>query len=441
MERVEALLDRLEHFGVKLGLERMRGVLEVLGSPEAELPVVLVAGTNGKGSTAALLASMLTAAGYRSGLFTSPHLERVEERLRVDGHAIESTELADCLERVISAAETEAAEPVTYFEALAAAALCHFRDQAVDIAVLEVGLGGRLDATNVCDPVLSVITGISYDHQRQLGETLTEIAGEKAGIMRRGRPVVSCQRAAEAASVIARAAANLGCELTEVSDHTRVLDRREIGTAGQQLVFETPFRRYELELGLAGAHQADNAALAIAAAERLSTLGCARLERRAIETGVAACRWPARLEWVQLAERTVLLDAAHNPAGVASLAAYLEDVGRPFTLLFGMLRAKVDPVVTSGLWERADRVVLTAPPSDRALAPAELAQLVGREPDAIIESPALALEECLRGDASTLLVISGSLYLVGEMRTALRSRFGRPPSTDDLFSRAPGSGR
>jgi dihydrofolate synthase/folylpolyglutamate synthase len=430
--RVDAILGRLEHFGVKLGLERMRSVLAALGGLGSDLPVVLVAGTNGKGSTAAMIASMLTAAGYRSGLFTSPHLEVVEERIRVDGRAISTGDLAESLERVVSAAEGEAGNPVTYFEALAAASLDHFREAGVDVAVLEVGLGGRLDATNATEPVLSVITGIAYDHQQQLGDTLAEIAIEKAGILRHGRPAVTLQRSPEAASALVDFAGELGAELIEVQERVEMTERRELGAAGQSLRLETPAGSYQIRLRLPGEHQTDNLALAVAAAEKLADLGWARLDRTAIEAGVAACRWPARLEWVDLPGRVALLDAAHNPAGVASLDRYLEALGRRFTLVFGMLRSKVDPEVSGRLWRRAEHVVLTRPPSDRALPPRDLAEMVGAVECEIVESPGEALDRALATEPD-LLVVSGSIYLVGEIRGALRSRFGLPPGTRQLF--------
>jgi len=253
--------------------------------------------------------------------------------------------------------------------------------------------------------------------------------------MRSGGACVSLQRAAEAASAIARAAEALGSGLTEVSEVARFRDRRELGDRGQAFGLETPSGQYDLQVGLGGVHQADNVALAITAAEHLAGAGWPKLDRRSIEVGVAACRWPARLEWVHLVEVTVLLDAAHNPAGVSSLAAYLRGVDRPYTLLFGMLRAKVDSAITGALWERAERVVLTTPPSDRALPPEELARLVGMGPDEIVAEPAAALDACLATAPPGLLVISGSIYLVGEMRAALRARFGRPESPEELFSR------
>ena len=298
--QLERILEELEHFGVKLGLERMRRVLAELGSPESELPTVLVAGTNGKGSTSAWLASIVSAAGYRSGLFTSPHLERVEERLRVDGRAISTERLELLVCRVIDASERAEGEVVTYFEAMTAAALALFRDESVDLAVMEVGLGGRLDATNVMLPMLSLVTQIAFDHQRQLGETLAEIAAEKAGILRPGRPALASTRQPEARAALERVAKELGSDLGFVSDQVRVEGRGELLGGGQEVVLSTARHHYRLESRLSGTHQVENLALAVLAAERLAVIGLPRIDRQAIEGGVASCRWPGRLEFVDL---------------------------------------------------------------------------------------------------------------------------------------------
>ena len=210
MPSTESILARLEIFGVRLGLERSRQLLDRLGDPQLDMPVILVAGTNGKGSTSALLASILGAAGYRVGLYTSPHLETVEERIRINGAAIDRRRLACLLEEVVEAGRLETGSPPTYFEALTAAAFVEFRDGAVDVAVMEVGLGGRLDATNVAEPVLSLITSIALDHQHVLGSTLALIAREKAGILRAGGPALCWVEADEARDALFERAAEIG---------------------------------------------------------------------------------------------------------------------------------------------------------------------------------------------------------------------------------------
>ena len=224
--RTQEILGRLEALGIRLGLESMRGLLAALGSPQLRFPAVLVAGSNGKGSTAALLAAMAGAAGYRTGLYTSPHLETVEERLRIDGRAVGGERLGELLEEVVACAERRLGHSPTYFEAVTAAAFLWFAAERVDLAVVEVGLGGRLDATNVCEPVLSLITSISLEHRELLGDTLAAIAREKAGILRAGRPALSWVEDREAAGALREVAAGLGAPL-----HTAESEVTIAGTA------------------------------------------------------------------------------------------------------------------------------------------------------------------------------------------------------------------
>ncbi len=436
LSEVDRLLAELEHFGVKLGLDRMRALLGELGNPEEKTPTILVAGTNGKGSTAALLTSILTAASYRTGLFTSPHLERVEERIRINGAAVGSDRLAAELKRVIAAAEAVASEPITYFEVLTAAAFCLFESLEIDLAVFEVGLGGRLDATNVGDPVLSIITGIGFDHQRQLGGTLALIAAEKAGVLRPQRPALTFVSAPEPAAAIRAVADQMGAALVEVSGSIDIEARRDLGADGQVLQLVTAQSTYDLELALGGRHQAENAALAVRAAEVLAEEGWHRIDRVAVERGVAACRWPGRLEWIRTSDGEVLLDGAHNSAGVASLAAYLSELERPFTLLFGMLASKVDREALRALFGQAGSVVLTAPPNPRALPPGELARQIGAEGTEAFLDPSEALTRGLMLADGELLVVSGSIYLVGAVRAELRRRFGVPPLAVRIFGDA-----
>ncbi len=350
------ILDRLEVWGQKLGLDATRSLLDVLGRPQQRVPAVLVAGTNGKGSTSAALASILSAAGFRCGLYTSPHLEHVEERLRIDGTAISETELGHWLRRVLDAAGEA---PPTYFESLTAAAWLHFAHHGVDAAVFEVGLGGRLDATNVSDPLLSVITQVARDHAPQLGWTLTSIAGEKAGVMRPGRTCLTWPGRPEVQRELRRCAAVRGARLVDASVGAE-LDR--------------------LQAPLAGRHQLGNVALAIRAAKEFCALAESELPAAAVRNGVDALRWPGRLEWVDLeahgARRRVLFDAAHNPAGAAALRTYLDETGLRFDLLYGSLAEKEPELCLPVLAEKADRVALTAFDHPRAASPEALAPLL-----------------------------------------------------------------
>ena len=434
----QTLLSELELFGIRLGLDGPRRLLAALGSPERDLPAVLVAGTNGKGSTAAFLAAMAGAAGYRTGLYTSPHLESVRERLRIDGRAIAPERLDDLLPRVLAAADGLGGRP-TYFEALTAAAFLWFAEERVDLAVLEVGMGGRLDATNAAEPLLSVITPIGLDHTEHLGDTLSLIAREKAGILRPGRPAIAWVEDAEPAASIAGAAAEIGARLAWGAEQACIEGAVPRGWEGQTVRLTTRTRRYELATALLGRHQARNLALAVLAAERLRKLGYARLGETAIARGAAACRWPGRLEPVELpAGRRALLDAAHNAPGAQVLADFLAS-GRPGSgpvdLLFGVLADKDAPAILRLLAPFAGRAVLTTPASPRARPPAELAaHLCGIAPgiETIVE-PDLprALDRAL-GLGGETLVACGSIYLLGDVRLLLRDRFGAPPAAAEM---------
>ncbi|MFL6262634.1 MAG: bifunctional folylpolyglutamate synthase/dihydrofolate synthase [Thermoanaerobaculia bacterium] len=418
----EALLARLDGLGIKLGLERARSLLTALGDPQRRFPAVLVAGTNGKGSTSAFLAAMAQGSGYRTGLYTSPHLEVVEERLQIDGRMIAPGELGRLLADLVDLAERETGSPPTYFEAVTLAAFQWFAEEEVDLAVVEVGLGGRLDATNLCDPILSLITPIGFDHQEYLGNTLREIAREKAGILRPGRPALIWIEEPEAAESVREAAAETGADLRFASEEVRIEGIEPYGWTGQRIRLATPLRAYDLEIALLGAHQAINLGLAVRAAEVLADLGFDRLDSRSIREGAAACRWPGRLEAIDLpGGRRLLLDAAHNPAGAAVLADFLDHMEEPVDLLFGVLADKDYTEMLGLLAPRARRIVLTTPASPRAKNPAELAALLGGREGVFME-PDLgrALDRAL-GLGGEVLVACGSIFLIGEVRRAVRA--------------------
>jgi dihydrofolate synthase / folylpolyglutamate synthase len=438
----------------------MRGLLAALGSPELRFPAVLVAGSNGKGSTAALLAAMGAAAGYRTGLYTSPHLETVEERLRIDGRAVGGERLGDLLEEVVACAERRLGHSPTYFEAVTAAAFLWFAAERVELAVVEVGLGGRLDATNVCEPVLSLITSISLEHRELLGDTPAAIAREKAGIMRAGRPALSWVEDREAAGALREVAAELGASLHAAECEVTIAGTAALGAdgaggaggldgsggldgaggwEGQKVTLVTPLARRELRIGLLGRHQAHNLALAVRAAELLAGSGFPRLDERALAAGAASCRWPGRGEVVPLpGGRRVLLDAAHNAEGAAALGELLAGTGPragSMDLIFGVLGDKDAGEMLGRLAPLARNVVFTTVPTPRARAAAELPALLrtGRPgKSALVEAePAAALDRALALGADTL-VACGSIFLVGELRRLLRERFGVPAPAADL---------
>ncbi|HSS47699.1 MAG TPA: folylpolyglutamate synthase/dihydrofolate synthase family protein [Thermoanaerobaculia bacterium] len=422
-----AVLSRLEGLGIKLGLERARDLLVRMGEPQRRFPSVLVAGTNGKGSTSSFLAAMARAAGYRTGLYTSPHLESVEERLRIDDRAIGSGRLGAILEELVGLAERETGSPPTYFEAVTLAAFRWFAEEQVDLAVLEVGLGGRLDATNLADPILSLITPIGFDHREFLGDTLAAIAREKAGILRSGRPALAWIEDAEPAESVQTVADEIGADLRFASREVRIEAVEPHGWEGQRIRLATPAGGYDLEIALLGDHQAKNLGLAVRAAESLASQGFDRLDSKAIAAGAAACRWPGRLEPVALpGGRRVLLDAAHNPDGAEVLARFLERLGHPIDLLFGVLADKDFGEMLPRLAAQARRVVLTRPASPRAKDPAELVLLLGGREGVLVEpDPAQALDRAL-SLGGEVLVACGSIFLVGEVRKGLRERFGVP---------------
>ncbi len=421
MSSPEEILSRLEMLGIKLGLERSRTLLTAMGDPQRRFPSVLVAGTNGKGSTSALLAAMARAAGYRTGLYTSPHLEDVEERLQIDGYQIESGRFAQLLADLVDLAERETGSPPTYFEAVTLAAFRWFAEEEVEIAVVEVGLGGRLDATNLADPILSVITPNGFDHQEYLGTTLASIAREKAGILRPGQPAVVWIEEPEAAESVRQAAAETGADLHAASQEVRIEEIAFEGWTGQRVRLSTPVHQYDLRLALLGEHQAKNLGLAVRAAEMLASLGFDRIDEGAIADGAAACRWPGRLEAIELKDgRRVILDAAHNPSGAAVLAEFLDRLGRPVDLLFGVLADKDYAEMLGLLAARARRIVLTTPASPRAKAPEELAVLLGDRDGVLVEpDPVRALETAL-DLGGEILAVCGSIFLVGEIRKRLR---------------------
>lgn len=421
-------LAGLERLGIRLDLAPMRALLDRLDRPERAVPVVLVAGTNGKGSTAAMLESIARGAGLATGLATSPHLERVEERVRLDAQPIDEGRLAQLLERVLAAADDSPHGAPTYFEALIATGFLAFAEAAVDLAVIEVGLGGRLDATNCADPALSVITPIALDHTELLGGTLAAVAREKAGILRPGRTAIVAAQPVEAARAIADSAAAIGAVLVRAEDLVAMRATLDRGLGGTDVLLSLAGRELATRVALPGDHQLGNAATAAAAALELDRSGVARLDSEAIAAGLAAARWPGRLEAIETGAGTVLLDAAHNPHGVEALVRFLDRLGRPFVLLFGALADKETSAMLPPLARRARAVVLTRPASDRALDPAELAATLDPAiPHALASEPVAALAAA-RGRARELgvdlVVACGSLYLIGPLRARLRELAG-----------------
>ncbi len=412
----------LEPRGVKLGLDRMKTALERFGNPERSFPVVHVAGTNGKGSVAAMVASALRAAGHHTGLYTSPHLHRFVERVRIDGRCIGDRRVASIAHAIADAMEEPDFPELSFFEAATLLALIAFRDMSVDVAVLEVGLGGRLDATNVIErPLVTVITRLALDHEQMLGETLPEIAREKAGVMRPGVPTVCSVRVSDGRDVLEQSAAELGAPLHLID---RDFKARPAKRPGRIEVDVGDVRIENLRVPLRGAHQVDNAACAVATCVAVDAAGL-RVPEDAIRRGIERVRWPGRLEWVKGRPR-VLLDVAHNPDGCAALAAYVSTRKRkPRCLVFGAMEDKhVAAMIEAldGIFESRFYVAAATPRS------ADPASLVEVTPGNVAESVVAGLDSAReavgpRGE----VVVTGSIFVVAEARAALLHVPAEPP--------------
>lgn len=437
----------------KFDLAHMRVLLNAMGHPERTFPAVLIAGTNGKGSTAATLASILQASGLKTGLYTSPHLVRINERIRVsaeeisdDGFARLHGEVDLVATRLIE--KTELPWHPSFFEMMTAIAFAHFARERVEIAVLEVGMGGRLDATNVVEPLVSVIADISLDHQKFLGNTLGEIAREKVGIIRPGGVVVTLPQQPEANDVIGNTILDLGARGVSAVQYVPPVSPggREYlvsSTARKPLTAEgaekeenaenraTTFSRYPLQVmgkeilvesPLVGRHQLRNVAMAIAAAEELAKGGFPGITPESIERGIRQTRWPGRFQVVPAAAGwpEIVFDVAHNPAGAWALRSALSEryENRPLVFVFGAMRDKAISEMAEILFPLADRVIATRPANPRSATPEEIQQAgsrTGAEIEAVAEvGPALDRARAASG-LDTVMVIAGSIYLVGEV--------------------------
>jgi dihydrofolate synthase/folylpolyglutamate synthase len=434
----------------KFDLAHMRALLRALGHPEKSLECVLIAGTNGKGSTAATLASILQASGLKTGLYTSPHLVRINERIRIDGLPISDENFALLHDEVGRTAERlvkdgELPWHPSFFEMLTAMAFEYFRRQDPDLVVLEVGMGGRLDATNVVEPRLSVITDIALDHQKFLGNTIRDIAGEKAGIIRAGGVVVTLPQMPEANDVIGHAVLDLSARavsavpfvppmspgaadywtktpntsttaVTESAEGPR--SRYPLQVMGQQIVVDSP---------LIGRHQLRNVALAIAAAVEMHAQAFTGITPQMIERGIRETRWPGRFQVVPASGNSpeVVLDVAHNPAGAwalrSTLSAGYED--RPVTMVFGAMRDKALSEMAEILFPLADHVILAQADNPRSATPSEIRQAARVQADfREVGHVGAALTEARITGAGGVIVVTGSIYLVGEMMQVLGLR-------------------
>jgi len=413
-------LDVLAESGIKLGLDSMRRFLLTLGSPQNSVPAIHVAGSNGKGSTAAFLSSILVEAGYHVGLYTSPHLVNVEERIAIDqqpiapdAFAAAATLVRSRVEQAIAAGDLD--RPLTYFEFLTAMAFHVFQKQACEMQVVEVGLGGRLDATNTIDkPLLCIVTRIDLEHAEHLGSTLEAIAAEKAGIARPGTPVLTFERRPETLAALKAAVQKAGGTLMDVAKEFSA----SVDPIGNVTVRVGRSTFHEMPVSLPGEHQVENLALALRAVEALNARGFS-INQDQVQMGVGNTRWPGRLEVVRT-NPTVLLDGAHNPAGARALAAYLDTLGPEgkLYLVFGAMKDKDLLGMLAPLAPWVVGVVATQPAVARAAEPEELAAVAGALGLAVEtrSGPREALERArARVGPDGLVLVAGSLYLVGEV--------------------------
>lgn len=411
--------------GSKLGLENISDLLARLGNPHNSFKAIHVAGTNGKGSVTSMIAHVLTEAGYTVGMFVSPYLEEFTERIQVNLKEISHDDLARITKLVkdkIDGMVEEGKNHPTEFEIVTAIGFTYFAEKKVDIAVVEVGLGGRLDSTNVLDPLISVITSISYDHMNILGDTLEKIAFEKAGIIKEGKTVISYPQHEEAATVIRDVAREKSSSLVEVSPDQIRLKRCQFG----EQIFDFMYgdeRFDDIKIRLNGGHQLINAATALTALITLNKTGFS-LSRESIYNGLNKTHWPGRLELVLDNPRTII-DGAHNAEGAAVLAETIRKhfSNTPITLVFGILRDKEVDAVAKTVCRLAETVILTRPDSPRSLNPEELVNKVGQWCSTVIIEPNIeeAVEKGLKNTKKDgMLLICGSFYLIGRARSYIK---------------------
>ncbi|GAB4528788.1 MAG: folylpolyglutamate synthase/dihydrofolate synthase family protein [Pleurocapsa sp.] len=418
--QVESLIRPFQRFGVHLGLERMTKLLADLGNPQLQVPIIHVAGTNGKGSVCAYLSSILTEAGYQVGRYTSPHLVDWTERIYLNERAIALKVLTEILQDIQDAIDPNAESP-TQFEVITAAAWVYFARCQVDVAVIEVGLGGRLDATNVCDrSLVNIITSISREHWQRLGPTVADIAREKAGILKSNCPAVIGQLPPEAKEVVANRLKELDCSAIWIEPAT------EVKTASEDRPRWAKYGRIEYPLPLLGTVQLANSAIAIAAIETLKQQGW-DIPELAIQTGMTKTRWLGRLQWATYQDRPLLIDGAHNPAAATALRQYVDTLKKPVTWVMGMLSTKDHEDILEILLHPQDELHLVPVSDHSSASPQKLADLAQQICPQLSNCQTyndlfLALEAVWQNSQNqeSLVVLCGSLYLIGYFFRQLR---------------------
>jgi dihydrofolate synthase / folylpolyglutamate synthase len=414
-DTVSSLLKPFQRFGVNLGLTRIERLLADLGNPQKQVPIIHVAGTNGKGSVCAYLSSILTEGGYRVGRYTSPHLVDWTERIHLNEQAIASSTLIAILRDIQKVIDPDSESP-TQFEVITAAAWLYFARSKVDIAVMEVGLGGRLDATNVSDrPLISIITSLSREHWQRLGPTLADIAWEKAGIIKPNCPVIVGQLPPTAKEIVAARARDLNAPITWVEP------AKEVHIALNNDANWAKYQDLEYPLPLLGEVQLSNSALAIAAIKTLQQQGWA-IPELAIQTGMNKTRWLGRLQWTTWKNRPLLIDGAHNPAAAQALKKYVATLKLPVVWVMGMLSTKDHQDILQVLLKPQDELYLVPVPDHSSAEPNELATLAEQvcprlskceTYDNLFTALDIALDSAANSTDKKLVVLCGSLYLIG----------------------------
>ncbi len=411
----------LGRFGIVLGLSTMQSILEKLENPQNDFKCIHISGTNGKGSVASSLSNILTKAGYKTGLYTSPHLVSFNERFCIDGIQVTDDEIIESYRAVEAVNNGE--RSATFFEISTAMAFCLFKSRKVDFAVIETGMGGRLDATNIVNPVISIITNISVEHKAYLGDTLAEIAGEKAGIIKQGIPVVIGAKQKAAVSVIEAKAKEMAAPLFRFRSDFKA---RRAGKQGVFSFYGVKNTWHNLETKLLGNHQVDNASLVLAACEVLNEKEALNLSEAVIKEGLMTTNWPGRLEMVAESPLTIV-DGAHNLVAIRKLTEYLKTAfaGRKITLVTGVLDDKSYNTMFKCILPVCSRVILTEAKSERSIPSEKLVVAAKKLIDdtTVIKdiSEAIQFAEKVSGDGD-VICISGSLYVVGEAKEYFNKR-------------------
>lgn len=416
---IDTLLAPFHQFGVNLGLSRIQTLLAAIGSPHTSVPIVHVAGTNGKGSVCAYLSSILSAAGYKVGRYTSPHLVEWNERICIDGEPISNDAAVNMLERIIAAIDPTQPTP-TQFEIVTAAMWLYFAQSQVDIAVIEVGLGGRLDATNVCNrPLATVITSISLEHWQQLGDTLAKIAAEKAGILKPDRPAIIGTLPPAAVTVVEERIANLNCAAIWVKPAVRIRQPagRVITSKSLDPLPWAEFDGIKYPLALLGEMQLTNSAIAIATIQTLRQAGW-QISDAAIAAGMANTQWLGRIQRTTWQGNQIAIDGAHNAAAALALRQYIDTLNAPISWVIGMLSTKAHREIFQALLRPGDRLYLVPVPGHSSADPLELANLarsICPDLDSLNTYPDLTagLTVATTTTDTHQLVLCGSLYLLG----------------------------